>query len=140
MQKTISRIGSIASILILIIVAFFCQLSPVGGESVVRTDRDIYYQDEMIRVYFSNSPGNDRDWICIVPAGSPDTDGGDYQYMPRGVGQGLLIFNRLLPGQYEVRAYYDYSRNGYVVTGRHAFSVVIRPNVGPVMPQRMEGK
>jgi len=81
----------------------------------------------MIRVYFSNAPGNGRDWICIVPAGSPDTDGGDYKYMPRGLGKGSLIFDPRSPGKYEVRAYYNYSRKGYVVSGRHAFSVVSNP-------------
>ena len=43
--------------------------------------------------------------------------------MPKGLGQGFLIFDPPSPGKYEARAYYNYSRNGYVVSGRYAFSV-----------------
>jgi hypothetical protein len=121
------KIRPIVTLVFLMMVTFFCQPSPVEGVSVVRTDKDIYNQSEAIRVHFTNAPGNDRDWMCIVPAGSPDTEAGDYKYMPRGLGQGFLIFNPRLPGEYEVRAYYNYSRNGYVVSGRYAFSVVSDP-------------
>jgi hypothetical protein len=117
------KIRPSVSIVLLIMVTFFYQPNSVGGASVVRTDKNIYNQGEMIRVYFSNAPGNDRDWICIVPAGTPDTDGGDYKYMPRGLGRGSLIFDPRSPGNYEVRAYYNYRRNGYVVSGRYGFSV-----------------
>ena len=84
------KIRPIVSIVLLIMVTFFCKLSTVEGASVVRADREIYNQGEAIRVYFTNAPGNDSDWICIVPVGSPDTDGGNYKYMPRGLGQGFL--------------------------------------------------
>ena len=117
------KIRPIVSIVLLIMVTFFSQPNSVEGASVVRTDKNIYQQGEMIRVNFHNAPGNDSDWICIVPAGSPDTDAGDYKYMPRGLGQGSLIFDPRSPGKYEVRAYYNYRRNGYVVSGRYAFSV-----------------
>jgi TolB-like protein len=40
------------------------------------------------------------------------------------LGQGVLTFDSPSPGKYEVRAYYNYSRNGYVVSGRYGFSVV----------------
>jgi hypothetical protein len=123
MQIKILKIGPLVPIVLLIMATFFFRPGSVGGASVVRTDKDIYNQGEMIRVYFSNAPGNNRDWICIVPAGSPDTDGGDYKYMPGGLGKGSLTFDPRSPGKYEVRAYYNYSRNGYVVSGRHAFSV-----------------
>ena len=132
------KIRPIVSIVLLIMVTFFFQPSSVGGASVVRTDKDIYNQGEMIRVNFLNSPGNDRDWICIVPVGSPDTDGGDYKYMPRRLGQGFLIFEPPSPGEYEVRAYYNYSRNGYVVSGRYAFSVVSDPVNEGALAQDME--
>lgn len=114
----------IASIILLIIVTFLFQPSPVGGAPIVNTDKDIYRSGEMIRVNFSSSPGNNRDWICIVPAGSPDTEAGDYKYMPNGLSQGVLTFDSPPPGKYEVRAYYNYSRNGYVVSARYGFSVV----------------
>ncbi len=34
-----------------------------------------------------------------------------------------MIFDAPPPGKYEVRAYYNYSRKGYVVTARYSFSV-----------------
>lgn len=114
----------IVSIVLLIIMSFFCKPNAVEGASIVWTDKDIYHQGEVIRTNFTNAPGNQNDWICIVPAGSPDTEGGDYKYIPAGLRQGILIFSPPSPGQYEVRAYYNYSRNGYVVSGRYAFSVV----------------
>ena len=118
------KIIPIVSIVLLIIVSLFCKPSSVEGASVVWTDKDIYNQGEIIRVNFTNAPGNYNDWICIVPVGSPDTDGGDWKYIPSGLRQGVLIFDLPSPGQYEVRAYYNYYRNGYVVTGRYAFLVV----------------
>lgn len=123
MQKKILKIRPIASMVLFIIVTFFFQPGPVGGASIVNTDKDSYNSGEMIRVNFSSSPGNAGDWICIVPAGSPDTEAGDYKYMPRGLSQGVLTFDPRSPGKYEVRAYYNYSRNGYVVTARYGFSV-----------------
>jgi hypothetical protein len=107
----------------LIMVAFFCQIGPAGGASIVSTDKDVYNYGEKIKVSFFNSPGNDGDWICIVPFASPVTEPGVYQYLPKGLSQGVLIFNPPSPGKYEVRAYYDYGRHGYVVTGRYPFSV-----------------
>ena len=123
MQIKSLKIRPIASIVLLIMVTFFLQPNPVGGAPIINTDKDIYNLGEMIKVNFSNSPGNAGDWICIVPVGSPDTEAGDYQYMPKGLSQGVLTFDPPSPGKYEVRAYYNYSRNGYVVSGRYAFSV-----------------
>lgn len=140
MQIKSLKIRPIASTIILVIMTFFCQPSPVGGAPLVNTDKDIYNYGEMIKVNFSNSPGNEGDWICIVPVGSPDTEGGDYKYMPKGLGQGFLIFDPPSPGKYEARAYYNYSRNGYVVSGRYAFSVVSSPEGEAAMAQRMERK
>jgi hypothetical protein len=140
MQIKSLKIRPIVSIVLLIMVTFFCQPSPVGGAPIVNTDKDIYNYGEMIKVNFSNSPGNGGDWICIVPVGSPDTEGGDYKYMPKGLGQGSLIFDSPAPGKYEARAYYNYSRSGYVVSGRYAFSVVSSPEGEAAMAQRMERK
>jgi hypothetical protein len=137
MQIRHLKIRPTVSIVFLIMIALFSQLSSVDA-AVVRADKDIYNQGEAIRVHFTNAPGNDSDWMCIVPAGSPDTDAGDYKYMPRGLGQGLLLFDPRSPGEYEVRAYYNYRRNGYVVSGRYAFSVVSDPFNEEAFAQPME--
>ena len=133
MQIISLKIRLIASIVLLIMVTFFFQPSPVGGAPIVNTDKDIYPSGEKIKVHFSNAPGDGGDWICIVPVGSPETDAGDYQYMPKGLSQGVLTFDPPSPGKYEVRAYYNYRRNGYVVSGRYAFSV--GGNVPSVEPE-----
>jgi len=106
--------------------------SPACGAASVRTDRAVYRPGESIRVLFSGAPGDGADWICIVPASSPDTDAGDYKYMPQGQSQGALSFDAPQPGKYEARAYYHYRRQGYVVSARYAFSVVAREQTGSV--------
>ena len=52
--------------------------------------------------------------------------------------RGSLIFDPPSPGEYEVRAYYNYRRNGYVVSGRYAFSVVSDPVNEGALAQDME--
>lgn len=122
------KIGPIASIIILMAFTFFFLPIPIQGEQIVNTDKESYKPGEAIKVNFFNAPGNDRDWICIVPAGAPDTDAGDYKYMPKGLSRGVLTFDSPATGKYEARAYYNYGRNGYVVSGRHAFSVSDNPS------------
>lgn len=114
---------AIRSIIVLIMVVFCCRMAMAGAAPQIKTDKDIYSSGETIKVNFFNAPGNPRDWICIVAAGSPDDDAGDYQYMPRGSVQGVLNFDSPPLGKYEARAYYNYSRNGYVVSARYGFSV-----------------
>jgi hypothetical protein len=91
---------------------------------LLSTDRDTYRSGEPIRVNFREAPGLDSDWICIAPAGSPDTTAGDYKYMQKGVHHGHLIFRAPWPGVYEVRAYYNYQKKGYTVSARHRISVI----------------
>ena len=103
------------------------------GAPQVKTDKNVYSEGEKIQVNFFSAPGSSRDWICIVADGSPDTDAGDYQYMPHGENQGVLTFVASAPGKYEVRAYYNYSRNGYVVSARHSFTVAAKDSPAAVV-------
>ncbi len=138
MRPMSGKIGQIVFIFFAIVLTFLIQASPSLSSSIINTDKESYNYGEMINVNFSNAPGIDGDWICIVPAGSPDTEGGDYKYMPKGVSQGSLTFDAPNPGKYEARAYYNYSRNGYVVTARYPFSVKSGPDDAGIMAQRME--
>jgi hypothetical protein len=105
------------------------------GAPQVKSDKDVYSEGEKIRVDFFSAPGYSRDWISIVVAGSRDDEAGDYQHMPNGESQGVLTFDAPVPGKYEVRAYYNYSRNGYVVSARHSFSVAAKgPPVATTAP------
>lgn len=118
----------IQSILIGVLVILCCSCAITGAmagvTAEVKTDKETYLPGEKIRVNFFNSPGHSSDWICIAPAGSPDTEAGDYQYMPSGLDQGVLTFESPSLGKFEARAYYNYRRNGYVVSARYGFSVV----------------
>lgn len=131
---------SVAAIAVLIMLLFLCPVAIAGEGPLISTDKDTYNYGEPINVKFSNAPGDERDWVCIVPAGSPDTEGGQYKYLPKGLSQGVLVFDSPSPGKYEARAYYNYARKGYVVSGRHAFSVVSTPASEAAMAARMERK
>lgn len=113
-----------------------CHASPAG----VKTDKTAYQYGEAIKVTFSGATGLERDWICVVAAGSPDTEGGDYKYMPKDLNTGTLTFDPPAPGKYEVRAYYNYDKVGYVVAARTAFSVTGDADYAKAMEQRMERK
>lgn len=80
----------VQSILIVVLVIFWCSsaINEAMADVVaqVKTDKDTYLPGEKIRVNFFGSPGHPSDWVCIAPAGSPDTEAGDCQYVPRGLG------------------------------------------------------
>jgi flagellar basal body-associated protein FliL len=97
-----------------------------GGRPFIETDKNIYNYGEKISVYFYNAPGNARDWICIVPAGSRNTTAGDYQYIPSKE-RGVMTFKSPKPGRYEARAYYSYSHFRYTISARYHFTVLKRP-------------
>ncbi|MHB8123753.1 MAG: hypothetical protein ACYDG4_16570 [Desulfuromonadaceae bacterium] len=139
MKRVTLKAAQLVAIILLIMGSFVPQIAAGSGQ-IVSTDKDLYNYGEMINVKFSNAPGKDSDWLCIAPAGSPDTEAGDYKNMPKGVSQGTLVFDAPVPGKYEARAYYNYSRNGYVVAGRHAFSVNSSPAHEGAMAARMTRK
>ena len=111
----------VAVVAALIMASIFCQAAVAGENPQITTDKDTYNYGEPVNVKFSNAPGDERDWICIVPAGSPDTEAGDYKYTPKGLSQGVLVFGPPAPGKEEGRAYYDYGWQGRAVCGRAAF-------------------
>lgn len=138
MQTISAKIRPIVSSIVLIIMAFCCQTATAGVTPQVNTDKKVYNYGETIKVNFSNAPGDEQDWICIVTADSPVTEAGDYKYMPKGMSQGILNFDPPSPGEYEVRAYYNYARKGYVVSDRYAFSVASSPDYEKETALRME--
>lgn len=113
----------IASLFFLVMIVSLC--STIHAQSAVKiaTDKDTYNYGEIIRVNYFQAPGHPKDWICIVPEGTPDTEEGEYQYIPEGSNQGTLSFETTSPGQFEARAYYNYTKKGFVVSSRHRFSV-----------------
>jgi peptidoglycan hydrolase-like protein with peptidoglycan-binding domain len=91
----------------------------------ITTNKYVYYAGEPIRIRYSGAPGYNSDWICVVRAGHSDHDAGrNWQWMPRGRHQGYMNFYVSSPGTFEVRAYYNYRRNGYIVSARQRFTVM----------------
>jgi hypothetical protein len=124
MQTTGPKIKRFVSLAILLMVAFCCRSAMATAAPQVKTDKDTYIAGDTVHVNFSGAPGSGSDWICIIAAGSRDDDAGDFKYMPSGASEGELTFDAPQPGKYEVRAYYNYRRNGYVVSSRYSFAVV----------------
>jgi TolB-like protein len=113
----------IVAVIFFMMTASSCLSAIAGVTPQIKTDKDVYRPGETIRVFFFNAPGDPRDWICIVAAGAPEDDAGDFKYMPRRTAEGVLTYDAPPPGKYEVRAYYNYRRNGYIVSARYNFSV-----------------
>jgi TolB-like protein len=132
MSPMITRVSSVISLIILIVTTLYSFTVNAESRPEVKTDKDSYNAGETISVNFFNASGSNHDWICIAAAGSPDDEAGDYKYLPGGVSQGLLTFDAPATGKYEVRAYYNYSRNGYVVSARHSFAVIDK--ISPTLP------
>lgn len=121
-------------------VVISCAIVCHASSADVKTDKATYTYGEAVTVSFSGAPGLDSDWICVVPEGAPDTEGGDYKYMPRGETAGTLTFDPPAPGTYEARAYYNYRKVGYAVAARCAFSVTGGADYAKALEQRMERK
>jgi peptidoglycan hydrolase-like protein with peptidoglycan-binding domain len=101
-----------------------CELNNAWGAPGIFTNKKTYLPGESIQVTFTGAPGYRGDWVCVVPSRTPDNDAGSsYQYLPGGLERGSLFFAAPSPGNYEVRAYYYYRSNGYIVSARHSFSV-----------------
>ncbi|HMK64190.1 MAG TPA: hypothetical protein VK564_00250 [Thermodesulfobacteriota bacterium] len=101
---------------------------PSLAEPKVLTDKEAYEPNEKIRVFFSGAPGSNGDWITIVSDKAKDDTAGTNNYIPDGQSQGILTFKApSSPGEYEVRAYYNYRQKGYVVSARHDFVVIGEP-------------
>ena len=111
------------SIPLLLVLVMLCHARLTSADSALYTDKKNYRTNESIQVHFSNAPGSTKDWISVVPSGTPDNVAGEYQYIPNGMTSGLLTFYPQNPGQYEVRAYYDYRKKGYTVSFRSQFTV-----------------
>ena len=103
---------------------FFIGAAPQVTEGPVGIERDVHVTGEPITVFFSGLPGNNTDWITIVPADARDSAWGDWKYT-RGNTEGVLEFGPKAPGEYEIRVYYDWAGGGgYEVQHRHRFTVV----------------
>jgi len=88
----------------------------------LRTALPVASPDAQLVVFYRSFPGNEGDWITVVPAGTPDDQYSQWYFL-RGQEQGTLILPALPEGRYEVRGYYDWPDGGYTVQDRYAFTV-----------------
>lgn len=123
MQTHTKKSAGLVAFLVMIALTVVWSGRAVAQEARVTTDKETYRFGEPVKVSFFGATGLERDWICIVPADAPDTEGGDYQHLPKDVSQGALTFTAGEPGKYQARAYYHYDAKGYVVAARSAFTV-----------------
>lgn len=80
-------------------------------------NKTIFFRNEGITINYSGLPGNQQDWITLVPAGTPDDTYGDWFYT-YGQKSGSYTFKPQPPGDYELRVYFNWPDGGYVVQKR----------------------
>lgn len=89
------------------------------GSGNLYTTKDVFMAGERIVVEFKNMPGNNSDWVNIVPAGTGDGSPGTWKYL-EGKKSGQISFDPQAAGEYEARAFYN---NSYKVEYRYRFRV-----------------
>lgn len=98
--------------------------SPEGNSrfrAIIKLDKDVFEEGEPIRVEYSGLPGRYRDWITLIDASKPDKAYGQRFYINKS---GLVEFDGMSPGEYEIRAVYNYKSGNYNrVIGRHSLTV-----------------
>lgn len=92
-------------------------LSPTLG-----TDKAAYKAGEPVIVFWAGLPGNQQDWVTVVPAGTATDQWGDWTYTS-GQPAGVFQVNGLAAGDYEARVYYDYPNGGFNVQAVSSFTV-----------------
>lgn len=97
-------------------------IRPPALPLVAYTQKETYFPFEPIIVNFQDLPGNDGDWLTIVPAGARDDNPGQWRYTG-GKRSGTLTFFGRPRGRYEVRVYLNWPDGGYTVAARHTFWV-----------------
>jgi hypothetical protein len=88
----------------------------------LRARKPVYLTDEDIEVTFGGFGAPGADWITIVEASSPTNTYAEWHYT-EGT-DGSLRFEGLMPGSYQVRAYFDWPKGGYDVRATYALKVV----------------
>jgi len=103
-------------ILLTFITVLFVAVSAYAG-AYFEPDKLSYQPNEKITIRFYNFPGNNQDWMTIVPVGSP---AGKYKewFYTGGKRNGQFTFKGLPEGKYEVRGFFNWP------TGRYNIRVV----------------
>jgi len=82
------------------------------GDTSVSTTKTTYKPNEKITVHYSNTSGDDKDWIAIYPKNSNNEWNNVIEWTwTEGQVNGVKTFNKLPVGEYEVRIFLQDSFN-----------------------------
>ncbi len=103
----------------------------VSGEKDIKAEpvsallvpgKSIYRTREPIKVEYSGMPGNPFDWLTLVRASAAEDTYKEWFYT-NGKKSGSCTFKPVPPGDYEIRAYFDWPKGGYKVQQRVSVKV-----------------
>lgn len=93
-----------------------------GGAVALSVSKTAYQSGENIAISYSGMPGNTYDWITLVKKDEPPDRYGEWFYT-RGNREGTYTFTAVNTGDYEVRAYFDWPRGGYIIQKKITITV-----------------
>ncbi len=96
--------------------------TPGRPDLTLKSDKTIYNVGEPVVVTYGGLPGNQRDWVTVVPLGTPADNWGEWTYTD-GKASGTFKVEDLAPGAYEARVYLDWPSGGFDIARRWYFSV-----------------
>lgn len=96
--------------------------TPGRPDLTLSSEKTVYKEDEPVVLNYGGLPGNQRDWVTVVPLGTPADNWGQWTYT-NGKASGSFEVGDLAPGAYEARIYLDWPRGGFEVVRHWYFSV-----------------
>ncbi len=100
----------------------FSEYTPTA---TIKTKKEVYAEGEPIEVEYFGLPGKYKDSIVLTDASTSEKDWHRYIDNHKNVGtKGNITFDGIRPGNYEIRAYYNYRSGSYFrLIGRHSIEV-----------------
>ncbi|MEQ8653161.1 MAG: hypothetical protein RIC87_11920 [Kiloniellales bacterium] len=96
--------------------------TPGRPDLSLSSDKTVYREGDPVVINYGGLPGNQRDWVTVVPLGTPADNWGQWTYTD-GKASGSFQVDDLAPGAYEARVYLGWPRGGFDVVRRWYFSV-----------------
>jgi hypothetical protein len=122
-EKYMRNISLMLLISITILLSQACQKQQSTGKKIhLGMSTDSVVANKPFEVAWVNTPGNQQDWITLVPVGTPDNRWGQWTYLKNRTA-GSYKFSAPKSGDYEVRLYYDWPAGGFEVIERLRVSV-----------------
>jgi len=82
----------------------------------------VFQPGQPVVITWRNTPGNAKDWVTVVPAGTSDRKWGKWTYL-KGQTSGTFTVRGLPAGAYEARLYFNWPKGGFNVIERLSFRV-----------------